>query len=110
MVEKVQVIWRRVADREFHLAIAQGKEDFGEAVSARFTYSIIDQASLLSENPQMGQRRPELDTPRRQMRSLLVHEHFQLIYYYHESKATVYIVSLWDTRKNPVSLRSHIRR
>ena len=44
MVEKVQVIWRRVADREFHLAIAQGKENFGEAISARFTYSIIDQS------------------------------------------------------------------
>ena len=92
------------------MAIAQGKENFGEAISARFTYSIIDQSFLLAANPQMGQRRPELDTPRRQMRSLLVHEHFQLIYYYHESKATVYIVSLWDTRKNPAGLRRSMRR
>ena len=102
-------ILNQSARKEMAKAVTDCTLNFGKRIAEDFVSIIEHNLVLLAENPQMGQRRPELDTPRRQMRSLLVHEHFQLIYYYHESKATVYIVSLWDTRKNPVSLRRRIR-
>lgn len=83
---------------------------FGERVAARFFYEIKAHDSLLETNPYMGQRIPGLDTPRRQFRSLVVHEHYRLIYYVDEKKQLLYVVSLWDTRRDPLILMRQIQR
>lgn len=43
-------------------------------------------------------------------RTLLVHKLFKLVYYVDEKKSVLYIVSLWDVRRDPSTLISRIRK
>lgn len=106
---QVQVVWQKKAIHELDSATNKGRSMFGERVAARFFYEIKAHDSLLETNPYLGQRMPQMDTPRRQFRSLVVHEHYRLIYYVDEKKQLLYVVSLWDTRRDPVSLAYHIQ-
>lgn len=107
---QVQVMWRNRAVHELDSATNIGRSLFGERVAALFYYRVKSYDALLTTNPYMGQRLPGLDTPRRQFRDLVVHEHYQLIYYIDEKKRQLYIVSLWDTRRDPLSLAHRIQR
>lgn len=105
----VQVRWYKVAQLELEHAVEWGKEKFGEQTAAKFFYSIIKFERLLSENPFMGVHVPEFDTPRRQYRSLVVHNNYKLVYYVDVEKGILYVVSLWDVRQNPVKLKKRIK-
>ena len=36
-----------------------------------------------------------------QFRSLVIHEHYKLVYHYDETTETLRIAALWDTRREP---------
>lgn len=41
-------------------------------------------------------------------RSLVVHEHYKLIYYVDQKKELINIVAFWDTRREPLTLKKQI--
>lgn len=102
--------WQQKARGELTRAVTYCTRTFGKRVAEKFVDLIDHQVSLILLNPYIGQRIPGLDTPRRQLRSLVVHEHYQLIYYVDEKKQQLYIVSLWDTRRDPLTLTHRIQR
>ena len=60
---------------------------------------------LLASNPYMGKIEPLLINRKgHEYRSLVIHEHFKLIYYIDLSQNILYIVDLWDTRREPSRL------
>lgn len=102
--------WKKSAKNELAKAIRYCAKVFGKKVAEKFLDSVDHQVSLLINNPFMGMRVPELDTPRRQFRTLLVHKHFELVYYVDEKKQILYIISLWDVRREPAKLIRRIRK
>lgn len=36
-------------------------------------------------------------------RSIVVHEHYKLVYYIDKNEDTVYVVDIWNTRRDPAS-------
>ena len=57
--------------------------------------------SRLAAFPYMGKVEHLLSGLSKEYRSLVVHEHYKLIYRVSEEEDTVYVVALWDTRRNP---------
>lgn len=100
----MQVIIQPIADKRIDAAVGQGRRMFGEVVAKKFYSQVIHTVHLLAANPYMGERQPELDTLRRQYRTLVVHPHFKLVYYVDEPGQQLYITTLWDVRRASATL------
>lgn len=85
----MQVKWSRRAGRALDTALAQGAKLFGIRATTLFYNRVKSYEPLLANRP------------RHQYRSLVVHEHFKLIYYIDLPHDTLYIADLWDTRREP---------
>ena len=52
----------------------------------------------------MGKIEPELEGKAYEYRSIVVHEHFKLVYRVDEMHDTIYITAFWDVRQEPQRL------
>lgn len=105
----MQIIIRATARRQLDIAIEQGEQKFGVTVATKFYNRFMEYAKRLSTNSELGFPEPLLAERRRKYRSLMINEHFKLVYYYDEVKDTLFIIDLWDTRREPQSLSRRIR-
>ena len=105
----MQIKWSKKAGRALDTALAQGIELFGTRSTTLFYNRVKSYEPLLASNPYMGKIEPLLaGRKRHQYRSLVVHEHFKLIYYIDQPNAILYIADLWDTRREPSRLAGEI--
>ena len=100
----MQVKWDKRALSRLDCATSYGYQKFGEITSVRFYQKVRSYDSLLAEHPRMGKVEPLLVGRRFEYRSLVVHEHYKLIYYINEVKERIVIADLWDTRREPRTL------
>lgn len=103
----VEVIWSKRANRERIAILTYGAETFGKLASSKLNAQIESYTVLLVENPHLGIIEPLLVERRREYRSVVVHEHYKLIYYI--KGKSLYITDLWDTRREPAKLARRIR-
>lgn len=101
---QVSIEWRKRAEQRLDSNTKQCLNLFGEYIAAQAYLQTKRHALLLANNPYMGPLEPLLAGRRRAYRSLVVHEHFKLIYYVDEKKSILYIVDIWDTRREPSAL------
>lgn len=104
-----QVIVRKKAEKQLDSFTVFTERNFGNRVATKFYNNIISEIRLLADNPQLGPIEPLLKERTRTYRSLLLHKHFKLIYYISSSKETLYIVALWDIRREPDRLAGSVR-
>lgn len=107
---QVSVIWRKRAERQLDIATTHGYELFGERIAGKFYWQIKKYSNLLASHPHLGAIDPLLENRRRTYRSLVVHEHFKLVYYIDDKREILYIVALWDTRREPSTLTKQISK
>lgn len=105
----MQVIIRATAQRQLDKAIEQGEQMFGVAVATKFYNRFMEFVKRLSDNSELGFPEPLLAGRQREYRSIIINEHFKLVYYCDKNKDTIYIIDLWDTRREPQSLSKRIR-
>lgn len=105
----MRIIIRATAQRQLDIAIEQGEQMFGTAIATKFYNKFMEYAKRLSTNSELGFPEPLLAERCRKYRSIMVNEHFKLVYYYDDKKDIIYIVDLWDTRREPQSLSRRIR-
>ncbi|HIZ02609.1 MAG TPA: type II toxin-antitoxin system RelE/ParE family toxin [Candidatus Bacteroides merdipullorum] len=99
----MKYIWRKSAEKRLLQETEYCLQRFGKKAALRFIESIDRQVTLLSQSPGIGKREPLLlHRTRHLYRSLVVHKHFKLVYYIDEAANTLYIVALWDTRREPL--------
>lgn len=101
--------WKKRAEAELTKASMYCAEQFGKHIAEKFIDTIDKLVVRLTKSPQSGFPEPLLAGRQRDYRSLVINEHFKLVYYYDEKKDTLYIVDLWDTRREPASLSKRIR-
>ena len=65
----------------------------------KFYARILDYEKLLQSNPGMGKKEPLLEKEPEGYRSIVVHQNYKLVYYVESD--IIYIVDLWDTRREP---------
>lgn len=101
--------WRKKAEKELIKVSMYCAEYFGKHIAEKFIDAIDQQVERLTLHPELGFPEPLLSGRRRNYRSLIVSGHFKIVYYYDENKDTVFIVDLWDTRREPQSLSQRIK-
>lgn len=97
----MRVIWQESVQCDIETAFLEGLARFGEKVAKRFFVHIWDYDARLATFPYMGKVEYFLSGSSKEYRSLVVHNHYKLIYRVSEEEDTVYVVALWDTRRNP---------
>lgn len=78
-----------------------GKFHFGQKSAGKLMNGIRFDSERLVAFPYLGSLEPRLSHLHLPYRSLVVHNHYKLIYRVSEEEDTVYVVALWDTRRNP---------
>lgn len=101
--------WKKQAEKELTKASIYCIEQFGKRIAEKFIDAIDQHVKRLAQYPKSGFPEPLLVNRRKKYRSLMINEHFKLVYYYDEAKEIIYIVDLWDTRRAPQSLAQRIR-
>lgn len=88
----MQVIIRATAQRQLDKAIEQGEQMFGVAVATKFYNRFMEFVKRLSDNSELGFPEPLLAGRQREYRSIIINEHFKLVYYCDKNKDTIYII------------------
>lgn len=104
----MQVKWDKRAMKRLDKATEYGLYKFGEITSIRFYQKIRSYDSLLAEHPRLGKVEPLLICRRFEYRSLVVHEHYKLIYYINEVKGRIVVADFWDVRQEPQHLAEEV--
>ena len=104
----MQVKWDKRALKRLDKATEYGLYKFGEITSIRFYQKIHSYDSLLAEHPRLGKVEPLLIGRRFEYRSLVVHEHYKLIYYINEVKSRIVVSDFWDVRQEPQHLAEEV--
>ena len=105
---QVQIRWMKQAIRQLDAVTVRGEQMFGQRIAAKFYWHVKSYENRLADNPYMGYPEPLLEGRDRNYRSLIVHEHFKLIYYVDEKRLILFIYALWDTRREPRKLSQRI--
>lgn len=89
------------------------EDTFGTLVADEFQEEIMRINRLLADNPYLGMIDSRLkfndgDSPLYIYRSIGVNKNYRLIYRVDEDAAKIYIVVLWNCRRNPASLYDEI--
>ncbi|MCL1614986.1 type II toxin-antitoxin system RelE/ParE family toxin [Bacteroides sp. ET71] len=105
----VKIKWDKLAKESLVEILRYGSLTWGKRVAKNMRLTIKETEKLLSTNPLMGKNEPELQGNKLQFRSLVIHEHYKLIYYYSTDKDILRIVDIWDTRMNPANLKQRVR-
>lgn len=103
----VEIKWSKRANRRRISVLTCGIQLFGVVTAQRLYDRIEDYVGSLAVNPLMGIIEPLLCGRSMEYRSLVVHEHYKLIY--RIEGTCIYIVDLWDTRREPNKLSRRIR-
>lgn len=104
----MQVIWKDDAIEQLNWAIDYGVRVFGERVGFRFFQNVESYNRRLMSFPYLGSLEPQLSHLHLPYRSLVIHDHYKLIYRVSEAEDTVYVVALWDTRRNPQDMNADL--
>lgn len=102
-----EVKWSKRANKSRISILTDGAQLFGIAAAQRLYDRIEDYVGTLAVNPLMGIIEPLLCDRSIEYRSLVVHEHYKLVY--RIEVTCIYVVDLWDTRREPNKLSRRIR-
>lgn len=105
----MQVKWKKQAMRQLEAIIAYGEKNFGKQATVRFYSKVKACDARLADNPELGFPEPVLAERKRNYRSLLVNEHYKIIYWIDTAQNIIYIADLWDTRREPVRLAKRMK-
>lgn len=94
-----QIIWKHTARAKYLKVTRWYFDNMGIKASYIFMRGVAKDVERVSKQPTIGKREPLLVGHKEDFRSLLVHRHTKIIYYY--DTYNVYIVDLWDCRQNP---------
>jgi len=106
----MKIIWEPNAKSEMRECFAYCKKNFGITTYYRFKSCVSEQLERLLSFPQIGQKEFLLENPVAEIRSLVVKRyHLKIVYYIDESINYVYIVDVWDTRREPCNLTKRVK-
>ena len=93
--------WDELARQNQRDILAYGTQTWGRDAARKMRLHIKAEVERLAKFPLIGKVEPLLQGRSLQFRSLVIHEHYKLIYHYDETTETLRIAALWDTRREP---------
>lgn len=105
----MKVYWTKRAEKEWLRIYEYCKYTFGKSITLRFNKLTDRLDILLAENPYLGSKELLLEGRKKEYRSIVVHPHYKEIYYISKKRNTIYIVDVWDVRREPKALIKRIK-
>ena len=96
-----KVVWTKKARKQRVETLTYGALTFGKRLALKFKEALHQYDRLLASNSHLGPIEPLLIQEPQIFRSVVVHKHYKLIYYVNTNSNTIYIVALWDNRREP---------
>ncbi len=103
-----EVIWTEPAQMVRKRFYLQGVRDFGTMVANKTDRIIEGIENDLAKWPTSGHPEQLLLGKTPLYRARPINDRFRIIYRYDEAKDMVYIEDIWDTRRNPETLKQRI--
>ena len=101
--------WKDSAWELYNEMLEYARAEFGEKTGRRWEKELLAINERLRTYPDSYPPEELLDGKAiRYRRCHMMHQRFKLIYFYDDSKDTVYIVDLWDSRMAPYNLKTRI--
>lgn len=105
-----QVIWNKLAQKEWRKFLLYGLNEFGETSAINFVKRTNDIVGRIRQHPKVGHPESLLRHKKNKTyRSIYIIGPLKIIYYYIESSDTVRIADVWDSRREPTKLAKRIR-
>ena len=101
----VEVIWTFEADQMREDILRYGYERFGVWAANKLNAAFEDTARLLASFPDIGQKVRFSRKHRRVIQRLVVNKLFSLIYYVDKANSLLYIIAIYDARRDPSFLK-----
>ena len=100
----ISIIRTRGFVLQLNQAVRNGIDMFGAKVAVKFYQMVEKEIDKLQTFPQLGAVEPLLEGRKHIYRSLVIHKHFKIVYYIDSNHEfdNLYIVALWDTRREPI--------
>ncbi len=105
----VQVIWRKAALNDLKQLLEKAYLEYGQTTMNRHISRIEEIENRLHRYPLSFPLEPLLRGKRRKYRGAHLLGRFEVIYYYSERSRCVFVVRLWDMRRNPDTLAYNLR-
>ena len=103
----IQLIWTKRAQNERFKVTSYIFVNYGRKATDEFVADLFKKWHWIKESPSIGRLEPLLADRVIQYRYLHVGKHNKMIYC--QKGNTIYIVDLWDMRREPSRLASRIR-
>ncbi len=98
-----RLIWTEHAKQQREDLLLYGKEVWGIKQTRAFWKFIRSEVKQLSDSPYIGQKEPLLSHIMPEVRYFVLHSNYKVVYQFYPEANTIYVLGLWDTRRNPTS-------
>lgn len=108
-----EVVWHERAYSQRKRLLSYTAETFGTTIAEKLNKQIETRVEHLKLNPKIGFPEPVFkDTVAYEIRSILVSKRFKIVYTItvEGCEETVMILSLWDSKRNPETLRTDLAK
>lgn len=102
----MNVVWSDTAKKNFRTILFYVYDQFGKRAMDKYNDAIFSAIDSLLLNPCLASKELLLDNMSVEFRSLVVQKLSKVIYYFDET--TLYIVNVWDTRRNPLIMEEEV--
>lgn len=105
----VQVKWRKAALKDLNTLLEKAYLEYGQHTMNNHISKLEDIQKRMQMYPDSYPPEPLLRGKRRRYRGAHLLGRFEVIYYYSLKSKCVYVVRLWDMRRNPDSLLRELK-
>ena len=105
---ELEVYWTTFAIDKLNLINDYYQLKAGEKIARTLIRGIINESIKLEKNPRIGQKE-ELLIERPEEFRYLIYKKYKIIYVINSTKHRIDIVNVFDTRQNPVNIKSDIK-
>lgn len=105
----VQVIWRKTALKDLEKLLEGAYLEYGQLTMKRHIEQLEQIQERLLKYPNSYPPEPLLRGKRRRYRGAHLLGRFEVIYYYAPKSQKVYVVRLWDMRRNPDIMAKNLK-
>ena len=101
--------WNKLAEDVFLTAVEYTAMEYGKNIAEKFIDKVDSTVNLIAGHPIIGKIEWQLSHRKHEYRSLVVDEHYKLVYYINSKKLRIVIADMWDTRQNPFKLTRRLK-
>lgn len=100
----IKIFWTDFAKGQLRQIFGYHKEKVSLKIARQIVSGIVNEAKILSNDPELGQIE-DLLKERRQNFRCLIFSNYKIVYWINNEKQQIEVADVFDTRQNPVKIK-----